>query len=182
MRMKKWLTLILAVIFMFCFANFAFAFWPDNMEGEPTPLLQQYLEGYFIWNDSSGFHLKVATANGAKHIFTGVIGTDGRIENLMTQTFDPDDYSRLIDHDTLKFRLTASNQISAMNFNVWYGHSMRFELSMDGRKIDVNNIYIGRDGWHPNSAAFFLEYDEDHVDYPEHEHIIFNWWWPVPGP
>ena len=181
MRMKKWLTLIFTVILVFCFANFAFAFWPHNIEREPTAFLQQHLEGYFIWHDSSGFHLKVATADGERHIFSGVIETDGRIENLMTIAFDPHDYSHLIDRDTLKFRLTASDQILAIDFNLWYGHSVRFELSMDGRRIDVNNIYIGKDGWHPNSAAFFLEYDEDHVDYPEHEHIIFNWWWPLPG-
>ncbi|HBF38592.1 MAG TPA: hypothetical protein DDW50_14895 [Firmicutes bacterium] len=181
--MKKWLSLILAATLMFYFTNLVFAFWPDPMEGEPTTLLRQHLEGYFIWHDSSGVHLKVEAATGTKHIFTGVIETDGRIENLMTKTADTNDYSKLSDHDTLKFQLTASDQVSAIDFGIFDGQSVRFELSMDGRKIDGNKIYFGRDGWHPNDAIFSIDYDNDHPDHHGHANIYLGWpWWPGPGP
>ncbi|HBF39013.1 MAG TPA: hypothetical protein DDW50_17060 [Firmicutes bacterium] len=167
------------------FYQLVFASWPDNMEDEPTTLLQQHLEGYFIWHDSSGVHLKVAAASGTKHIFTGTIETDGRIENLMTKTSDANDYSKLRDHDILKFQLTVSDQVSAIDFEILDGQSVRFELLMDGKKIDVNKIYFGNDGWHPNEATFTIDYDDDHPHHHYHEHtdIYFWWpWWPGLGP
>ena len=175
--MKKWMILSLTVILTLGFTNLVLAAWPTNMEGEPVALLQQHLEGYFIWHDGSGIHLKVAAANGLKHTFTGIIETDGRIENVMSKTSDSSDYSRLFYHDTLKFQLSASDQISAIDFNIWDGRYVRFELSMDGQKIDTNKIYFGSDGWHPNNSIFTIDYDDE----PRiHEHIIFNWWWPWP--
>ncbi|HBF39752.1 MAG TPA: hypothetical protein DDW50_20865 [Firmicutes bacterium] len=181
--MKKWLTLTLAVAMTLCFGNLVCAYWPTNMEGEPVGLLQQHLEGYFIWHDGSGFHLKVVAADGVQHIFTGVIDTDGRIENIMTKSSDSSDYSRLTsDRETLKFQLSGVGQVAAIDFNVFRGRSVKFELSMDGKKIDVNKIYFGPDGWHPNNAVFSVDYHDDdyHDDYSVHEHIILNWWWPWP--
>lgn len=185
--MKKCLTsIVLTVVMTLCFANLVFAEWPSNMEWEPVTLIQQNLTGYYIWHDSSGIHLRVAATGGEKHIFNGVIETDGRIENLMTKTADINDYSRLSGSDTLKFQLSVSGQgtaisaetaMGAIDFNIFDGSFVKFQLSMDGQKIDANQIYFGKDGWHPNNATFTIYYDRDAR---VREHIILNWWWPWP--
>jgi hypothetical protein len=148
------------------------------MEGEPAALLQQHLEGYFIWHDSSGVHLKAVSGN-ERHIFSGKIATDGRIENIMTKSVDDSDYCRLSYGDTLKFQLTAESGTAGIDFNIFGGRVARFELFTDGQKTNINQIYFGSEGWHPNDPYFSIRYEDDP---PERDHIMFHWFWGIPWP
>jgi hypothetical protein len=183
MNMKKWCTFILVMIMIFCFTNLVFAAWPTNMEGKPYTLLQHHSEGYFIWHDISGMHLRVATVNGENHVFTGTIETNGRIENIMVKSLDDRDYSRLIHHDTLVFQLTTAGESFGIDFNLLDSLVIKFELFMDGHKIDPHKIYFGNDGWHPNDATFSI-YDSEGSPGTEHIILDWDWWgpWPYPDP
>jgi hypothetical protein len=182
--MKRSFIVFLGIVAVFWVIGSVFAAWPLNLEGEPVLLNGSAgnPDGYFIWHDGSGIHLRVATSN-EKHVFSGYISTDGRFENIMTKSSDEGDFSRLTRSDKLQFQLTTDTKVSGIDWTIFDGRFIRFNLSKDGQQIDINQIYLGKDGWHPSDADFSIHYS----DHPEvHEHIFLNWFWwgpwPHPGP
>jgi hypothetical protein len=58
---------------------------------------------------------------------------------------------------------------------------VKFSLSLDGESIDSEQIFIGKDGWHPARYEFTLRQDGEHLKYADGEKVVIiggGFWWP----
>ncbi len=155
--MKK-LILCLLTCFMVTLSGTAFA-WSDRSEGRPDQTLGQLMNtaSLSIWHDRNDqFHLKSTNLRG-RHVFTGVIQTDGRFYNIKEKELENGDFVKIDrDHNTIRFRFTGRG-IDEINFNIRKGKIVKFDLYRDGREMPNKDIFIGKKGWHPQDNKFKLK-------------------------
>ncbi|MDR3560314.1 MAG: hypothetical protein P4N59_02570 [Negativicutes bacterium] len=114
-----------------------------------------HIIGAFVWHDSSGFHLR-ATTTGDKHTFTGTVHTNGHFRDIDDRFFRDKDYYHQRDGDTIDFQFTTEGRTVGIDFDVTDGDYMGFEIYLDGNKISPQQIFVGRNGWHPSDYKFNL--------------------------
>jgi len=153
--MKKHFSFLVLLITFVCLPATAFMA-SLNYEGEPDMLNPNHILGAFAWHNNDGFHLRT-TAIGEKHVFTGIIHTNGYFKDIDDRLFRDGDYYHLKDRDTIEFQFTTDNRSVGINFNVTNGDYTAFELYMDGHKISPMDVYVGKDGWHPGDYKFTLD-------------------------
>lgn len=153
--MKKLTALFVLAITLISFTGSAFA-WGPSITERPEMFRPRQTRGYFIWHDKDGFHL-FTTTRGQRHVFTGVIRTDGgRIEFKSRGAESNDRYRLDRNRDALSFRFDTRGDVDGVDFRVIGGKRVNFDLYMDGKKIDTQEIYIGGEGWHPGRSNFTL--------------------------
>lgn len=156
--MKRLSTLILVTCFFVTVSGTAFA-WSDRSEGRPEQTLSQmmHIPSLSVWhNDKNEFHLKSSNLRG-QHVFTGVIRTDGRFHDIEQRDLENGDFVRVDrQRDTIRFRLTGRG-IDEISFIVRGGGDVvKFDLYKDGEEMPRENIFIGKEGWHPRDNRFTL--------------------------
>jgi hypothetical protein len=154
--MKKFSAFLVFAFTMVVLTGSAFA-WPGYLEGKPDTIYRE--NGYFIWHDNSGLHLRTADKGryDGRHVFTGVIRTDGKFINIDDRQTERGDHiwvSR--DRDTINFRLSSDRGLEGLDFRIRGGEHVSFELYMDGKRIDRKDIFLGNNGRHPKSSKFSL--------------------------
>jgi len=185
--MKRWIIIVCGALV--CLIGLAYASLVIDFEGKPKMFQQKDIQGYFIWGDDEGVHLR-AVASGEKHVFTGTVYSDGRIEDIEEKSFnDADDFSHLKEHNhTVSFQFTPSGEAVGIDFYVYRCKAMDFDFYLDGDKISSDQIFVGHEGWHPGSNKFTLNYEKnsDNNDRSDNSVIIITspgwWWWGGPGP
>lgn len=181
--MKKGMVLILAFLTMFCFTSYAFASYSPRLDGKPDAFDPGHSNGYFIWQDEKGLHLRTTTP-GTEHVFSGTIHTDGTFENVWGKSRGAeDDFHVNEDRNNITFKFTSAGGADCIDLHVAEGSYVRFNLSMDGEDVDPANIFIGNSGWHPGSYKFTLRHDGDPEKYSDDPTVIIvggSYWWPFP--
>jgi hypothetical protein len=153
--MKK-ITMFLVLVFtlLMC-SSFAFA-WSPRVDGRPDLFRPGETKGYFIWHNENGLHMQMTT-RGKEHVFSGVIHTNGQFRDVKEKNLENGDFYKVsIDKDKIMFRTTTAGGIDGINFKIEGGDYVRFDLFMDGHKIDTREIYVGSKGWHPEHSDFTL--------------------------
>lgn len=153
--MKKSFGMLLIFLALTCIPATAFMAWGAGYEGEPEMLKPDHITGAFVWHDSGGFHLRTTTT-GETHTFTGTIHTNGRFSGVDDRFFKDKDYFHFIDGDTVEFQFTTQGRTVGLDFDVFGGDYMAFEIRMDDNKLSPLQIYVGHDGWHPGDYKFTL--------------------------
>lgn len=177
--MKKIFGFFVALITIFSLPATAFMA-SINYDGEPTMLNPNHIRGAFIWHDSDGLHLRTTGIDDVPHVFTGTIHTNGYFKNVDDRFFRDKDYYHLIDQDTIEFQFTTDGRTVGIDPDVVNGDYIAVELYMDGRKISPMDVYIGKDGWHPNNYKFTLDRPSYPSYHSEDEHsvvIVHDGWW-----
>lgn len=182
--MKRWIIPIF--IAMFCLISYIQASISIDFNGKPKMFHPKQIQGYFIWGDDSGVHLRVAAA-GENHVFTGTISSDGKIEDLTEKSFnDADDFSHVKEQNhTINFQFSTSGEAVGVDFYVYQAKAMDFDFYLDGAIITSDQIFVGHEGWHPASNKFTLYYDQDPNDNTSENSVIIiahpGWlWWGGP--
>ena len=154
--MKKSSVLSLLVAFiLLCLTNYVLAN-PSRFEGKPDQATAELYTGYFVWQDKDGFHVWAGSSE-QEHVFTGVIHTDGFFDNVFMNIVGKNDYTKVErKRQYLRFQMTTSGKVSGIDFNISNGTFAKLELLMDGENTSASNIYIGKEGWHPESHKFIL--------------------------
>ncbi len=99
-------------------------------------------------------HLRTSTY-GQKHVFSGVIRTDGRFVDVEEKQLEHGDFYRVNnDRDTITFKFTTTGGSDGVDFRVRDGERINFDLFIDGHKINPEEIYLGDRGWHPKHHDF----------------------------
>ena len=181
--MKRIMAPILVLLTILGFASYAFAASSSTLDGRPTAFNPGGSTGYFIWQDKEGFHLRTTTP-GVKHVFSGTINTDGVFVDTFGKSAGIDDSFQVSgDRDKITFQFTNAGDTSGIDLHVKDGTYVTFNLSMDGDRIDLGNIFVGEDGWHPGSNKFTLRHDRDLAKYDDRTVIIVGgpYWWSYPG-
>lgn len=143
----------LTLVTLFAFPGAALA-WPGSTEGTPRAFDAGDSRGFFIWHNDNGWHIRTTT-HGREHVFTAVIKTDGRFVGVDGKKLENDDRVRLSpDRDTLHIRLETAGGADGVDFRVAGGDRLTFNLFMDGRPVDNDQIYLGRHGVHPRDNRF----------------------------
>jgi len=149
--MKKLSCLALLTCFLVTLSGTAFA-WSDRSEGRP----QQNPPSLSVWHDRNDeFHVK-STNFRNRHVFSGVIKTDGRFYDIDEKNLEYGDFVKVDqDRNTIRFQFTGRG-IDEINFKVRGGDTLTFDLNKDGRDMERNKIFIGHNGWHPRDNKFTL--------------------------
>jgi hypothetical protein len=191
---RKRVSVVLAIFIVFCFTSYVFAAYLPHIDGKPDSFEPGNSQGYFIWQDKEGLHVRTTTF-GKKHIFSGVIRTDGKFRDVFGKATMADDSFHVSDNqDKITFQFTDTGESSGIDFYFKNGTYLTFSLSMDGDEINSNDIFIGKDGWHPGSYKFTIRHDEPRDWHGDEGTVIvvgdpWFWtdWWPIhyhpdPGP
>ncbi len=183
---KKWVTIIVAVVWLVAFTGSAFA-WTSEIEDRPF----RYASGagntgYYVWMDGYGFHVWAVSAGSSNHTFIGTIRTDGRFFDVRGHHLDgwesfstyPDIQSRSWFEDLsptgedryvfsgleaecsphkIFFKLIVSETAEGIHFGASGASYVSFDLLMDGKAIPRKQIWYGGSSWHPESNVFRFE-------------------------
>lgn len=179
--MKRWRVLVLTLLLTLCFTSYVFASYSPNFGEKPTAFDPGKGMGYFLWQDKEGLHLRI-TSNGILHTFSGNIRTDGRFENVLGkyQGGNEDYFEVSKSQNRITYNFTTTNEEEGIDFQLSYGSYVKFSLSLDGESIDPEEIFIGKDGWHPARYEFTLRQDGDYLQYFDGQTVViigggFGW-------
>jgi len=184
---RKGVSTVLALLIVLCFSSFAFAAHLPRLDGKPAAFKAGDSQGYFIWQDKEGLHVRTTTL-GKSHVFSGVIRTDGVFEDTFGKTNGQDDYFHVNgDRNKITFQFTTTGGTSGIDMHFKDGTYLTFSLSMDGDEINPNDIFIGEDGWHPESYKFTIRHGREFDRHDDGGPIVIiggPWidWGPGPGP
>ncbi|MDU2065591.1 MAG: hypothetical protein E6713_12250 [Sporomusaceae bacterium] len=186
---RKGILLSIMMLCMVVLTGTAFA-WTGKADvdawGKPVQFYSGGPEGYYIWQDDRGFHLWTMTRPGERHVFTGMIRTDGDFLHVRGHNLERGDYydvtengknhfwfdfsnrngderisfgnsERMNSNKKIRFRLDTDSQSDGLNFKVQNAQYVDFELFEDGKPISHKLIRIGEIGWHPYANHFHLE-------------------------
>lgn len=116
--------------------------------------------GYYIWHDPGGWHVRTTTPANT-HTFHGTIRIDG--EFWAVRTFSPDT-GDIVLHDlnqnTIQFKFNTSGEADGLDFDVRDASYVQFELYIDGRIAQRNEIALGRYNHHPDGGVFRLSWGD----------------------
>ncbi|BBB92102.1 MAG TPA: hypothetical protein PKA28_05485 [Methylomusa anaerophila] len=175
--MKK-KSLVLALIGLLLIALTSSTFAEPGRAGvnrKPARVSSGGSEGYYIWQDKSGFHIW-ATARSKKHVFSGVIQTDGFISHVRGHRLEGKDFIDVYsdskegfwygfpnseedqpyfgfngheidsEHDNLRFRFNTARGSDGLSFHLEDASFIDFDLSIDGHQISHRKYMLGTTG------------------------------------
>ena len=170
--MRKWRIFVLALLVVLCFTSYTYAAYSPSFNDRPTVFDPGKIRGYFLWQDKEGFHLRT-TSNGGIHNFSGTVRTDGRFKDVLENYKGDSDFLEVNkSQNKMKYNITASEEEEGIDFQLSYGSYIKFSLSLDNEAINSNEIFIGKDGWHPVSHDFTILYDGDYTKYIDGQTIL----------
>lgn len=135
-------------------AGSAFA-WPDRLDGRPEQLEIGGDSAFYVWTDGeNNFHL-ATTGPGPQRRFVAEIRTNGEITDVDQIGLEDGDGFQLLDGGKkLVVRFETHGNLDTIRWKVRGGTGISFELRVDGHPIRTQNIYLGREGYHPSFPVF----------------------------
>src|SRR5579864_8125290 len=124
--------------------------WPATVQGQPERLHAGSTDGYYVWHDSYGWHLRTTTPQRSAHVFTGRIVSSDNIRSVTMVRDENDDRVSVSGH-VLSFRFVTYAGIDGVNFRVGCTNSVTFELKQGGNWIPAWRIFLGRYGRAPHN-------------------------------
>ena len=124
--------------------------WPATVQGQPERLHAGSTDGYYVWHDRYGWHLRTTTPQRSPHVFSGRIVSSDTIRSVTMVRDENDDRVSVSGH-TLSFRFVTYAGIDGVNFRVGCTNSVSFELRQGGSMIPVYRIFLGRYGRAPHN-------------------------------
>src|SRR5438094_2625116 len=105
--------------------------WPATVQGRPERLHAGSTDGYYVWHDRYGWHLRTTTPYKTAHVFSGRIVSSDNIHSVTMVRDENDDRVAFSSH-TLSFRFVTYAGIAGVNFTVGCTNSVAFELRQGG--------------------------------------------------
>lgn len=134
--------------------------WTGHVEGQPASFSAGGTDGYYVWHDAGGLHLRTTDSSGV-FTYSGVIHTNGTFVNVNPVRLEADDKVDVLDNGkTIQFQFVTHSGIDGVDFEVSNGSKVRFTLSRDGNQIDPANIFLGTAAVHPHHSSFVLRRDK----------------------
>jgi len=130
--------------------------WPADVQGVPEGLRAGAAAGIYVWHDADGWHLVATHPGHERSVFTGRIVTDGDIFGIGRRIEGPDKVSVTSGHRLLGYRFTNFGYIDGVAFRTRCGEHIGISGSIDGHPLTPEQVFIGRDGHHPDAVPFGL--------------------------
>ncbi len=113
--------------------------------------------GYFIWNDSGGWHVRWTT-KGRKHVFSGTITCDSAFEHVKAVSKDRKDFIKKTAVDTIRFDAVAHGGMDGVDFRLSPStRTVTFDLTIDGHRASPQDVRIGRHKKRAASIPFSIQ-------------------------
>src|SRR5205814_1143012 len=117
----------------------AFA-WSGHVEGRPKSFEAGGTDGYYVWADDDGWHLRTTDSSG-RFAYTGTLRTDGTFAGVSLVKAEADDRVEVLDGGkVLRFQFKTAEGIDGFNVHVDGGTRVGFRLERDGALVDPSNI------------------------------------------
>ncbi len=122
-----------------------------------APQFQVWPNGYFVWTDDQGFHVRWTSARGETHRFYGEAAVQGRITFFQPAYFDRS-YAVRRQGNRIFWDLPNSGGGDGFDFAVNQGDAVQFSLLIDGRTATRDEIFLGARALHPSANPFALRF------------------------
>jgi hypothetical protein len=129
--------------------------WEGRLLGRPANLEPGGTFGVFAWNDDDGLHIRTTALRDFPHHFSGVVTTDGEIFNLHLAGPADDDTAYIsANRHELTYSFTTFDGIDGVDYGISGGSYQSVSAYYQGGRMDVENIYLGTGGAHPENNPF----------------------------
>jgi hypothetical protein len=119
--------------------------WPSIVLGEPLTLAAADTDGYYVWNDFLGWHVRfVNTAENSQPIQGRVVAS----ARIIFATAIPEGVPGVtVNANELSFNMEVGSAPSGFDINVGCASTtVRFELNSPSGPWPVDTIFVGPDG------------------------------------
>jgi hypothetical protein len=130
--------------------------WPASVQGVPTLFHAGAAAGDYIWHDANGWHLRVTHAGTTRAVFTGRIVSSAPMTAVPIRLEGGDTMALSADRLTLTYRFYNYGRLDGINFKTACARRVSFSGSLNGAKLPVRRIWIGRGNRHPLENPFVV--------------------------
>jgi len=116
---------------------------PAVVTGAPASFRARLSRGYWIWHDTTGWHLRVTHATSARTVFTGVITATNPMTTVRVRDERRDTVVRSADRRTTTFRLTNYGGVDGLDVTAGCSSTVTFRLLADGHLVTPSRIHLG---------------------------------------
>lgn len=130
--------------------------WANAICGRPAGFDAGDANGWYVWNDDDGFHIRTTTPADRAHPFTAVITTDGRFADVSKVRLEGADDIRILDGGhRLVVRFHTWDGVDGVDFKTT-GDDLRFRLEEYGLLVPDGRIFLGHFELHPGNNPFTI--------------------------
>jgi hypothetical protein len=130
--------------------------WPATVQGVPTLWRAGAAAGDYLWHDATSWHLRVTHRGTGRVVFSGRIVSSAPMTAAAVRLEAGDAFSLSADHLTLTYRFVNHGAVDGLNFWTDCARRLTFGGAMDGAKLPVGRIWIGRANRHPLENPFTI--------------------------
>jgi len=129
---------------------------PDVIKGRPAGFQAGLPDGFWIWRDSNGWHLRVTHDEKTRKVFSGSITATDRLRSIRFRTEPGDTLVRSADGRSAAFRFTNYGGVDGIDFAAGCSQDVIFRLAIGGAKADPVLIRLGSEQQNPASNPFTI--------------------------
>jgi len=130
--------------------------WPAAVQGVPTLWHAGAAAGDYIWHDAYGWHLRVTHRGTTRAVFSGRIVSSAPMTARAVRLEGSDLIALSADRLTLTYRFTNYGAVDGLNFRTDCARRLTFGGSLNGAKLPISRIWIGRANHHPLQNPFVV--------------------------
>jgi hypothetical protein len=116
---------------------------PSVVIGRPASFHAGLARGYWIWHDTTGWHLRATHASTARTVFTGVITATNPMTTVKVRDEAHDRVVRSADRRTTTFRFTNYGGVDGLDLTAGCSATVTFRLYADGALVAPSRIHLG---------------------------------------
>ncbi len=129
--------------------------WPRSVQGRPR-LHVGSRAGDYIWHDATGWHLRVTHPGSAAVVFSGTIRSDVALTVKGVRLESQDTFTVSADGKSVSYRFVNHGRIDGLDFTTACATRLSFGAHMNGHKLSIWRIWVGRLGHHPLENPFVI--------------------------
>jgi hypothetical protein len=130
--------------------------WPATVQGVPTLWHAGAAAGDYVWHDATGWHLRVTHRGTGRVVFSGRIVASAPMTAAPARLEAGDAFVLSADRLTLTYRFVNHGAVDGLNFRTDCARRIAIGGAMDGSKLPVGRIWIGRANRHPLQNPFVV--------------------------
>lgn len=125
------------------------------LRGQPE-LAAGSFEGYHIWTDRDGLHLRWS-ASSQPLLFTGRLDTDKPVKEVKRLRKDAGGWARSHGNRIVLFSSTVRpGEIDGIDVVIPRCRKSQLQIDIDGKPPETDQVFLGKDGQHPQAIPLVL--------------------------
>ena len=130
--------------------------WPARVQGQPVSFRAGARAGDYLWHNTYGWHLRATHPGSGRVVFSGTIVSNAPLTVTPYHLESSDVYTLSADRKTLTYRFANYGRIDGFDFRTACATRLWVRSSMNGSRLPIGRIWIGRAGRHPLQNPFVI--------------------------